>query len=50
MIIQGKNDKEIGKELNIFVGTAKKHREHLIHKTGAKNTAGLVAQTLNNGL
>jgi len=46
----GKTDKEIAKELFISIGTAKKHREHLIHKTGAKNTAGLVAQTMNNGL
>ena len=50
LIILGKTDKEIAKELFISVGTAKKHRDHLIHKTGVKNTAGLVAQTMNNGL
>ena len=46
LIIKGKTDKEIAKALSISITTAKKHRTHLLHKNGVKNTAELVALTL----
>lgn len=46
LIIKGKTDKEIAKALAISITTAKKHRTHLLHKNGVKNTAELVALTL----
>ncbi|HEY5592571.1 MAG TPA: LuxR C-terminal-related transcriptional regulator [Paludibacter sp.] len=50
MIIKGKTDKQIAKELFISVVTSKKHRTHLIKKTGVKNSVELVALTMEAAL
>ncbi|MCB0375142.1 MAG: response regulator transcription factor [Sinomicrobium sp.] len=50
LICQELSNKEIAEELCMSLRTAESHRESLLRKTGAKNTAGLVIFALMNQL
>ncbi|HTL82594.1 MAG TPA: helix-turn-helix transcriptional regulator [Bacteroidia bacterium] len=41
---------EIGKKLNISIGTVYTHRKNLLAKTGARNKVGLVKYAIRNEL
>jgi DNA-binding CsgD family transcriptional regulator len=48
LIVRGKTDKDIAKNLCISIVTAKKHRNNLIKKAGVKNSAELVAMAVES--
>jgi DNA-binding CsgD family transcriptional regulator len=50
LILKGKTDKEIGELLHIGQNTAKKHRNNILQKLGARNTAQLVALASEYGI
>jgi len=50
LVSQAYSTKEIGAKLNISSLTVMTHRRNLIHKMGAKNTAGLVRKGFEHGL
>ena len=49
LITKGKTDKDISTVLFISIKTAKKHRTNIIRKAEVKNTAELVAMTMESG-
>ena len=49
-ICKGLSNQEIADLLFISKRTVDKHRENLLLKTGAKNTAGLVVYAIKNGI
>jgi DNA-binding NarL/FixJ family response regulator len=49
-LARGLTTKEVAEELKMSEGTAETYRLRLIKKTGAHNTAGLLAFAFNNGI
>lgn len=49
-ICQGLSNLEIAEKLNISKRTVDKHRENILQKTKARNTAGLVMFAIKNGI
>jgi len=49
-ICKGLSNQEISQLLNISKRTVDKHRQHILDKTGATNTASLVMFAIKNGL
>ena len=49
LIVKGKTNNDIAKDLSISIATAKKHRTNLIQKTGVKNSAELAALAVESG-
>ena len=49
-IVNEKTNKEIADSLYISIKTVENHRQNLMQKIGARNTAGLVRFALQNGL
>ncbi len=47
---EGATAKEISKLLNIADSTVRKHRENLLRKTGARNSAHLIAYAIKEGI
>ena len=45
LISTGKSSKEIGNQLSLSIRTKEKHRENILNKLGAKNTAQLISKT-----
>lgn len=50
LVAEGLSNKEIANQLFLSVHTVLTHRKNLMHKLGAKNTAGLVVYAVKNGL
>ena len=50
LICKGHSNHEIADALHISKRTVDKHRENLLHKTGSKNTAGLVIYAIKNSI
>jgi two-component system, NarL family, response regulator DegU len=50
LLCEGLSTQEIGEKMFVSPRTIEGHRLHLLEKTGAKNTAGLVAYTFKNDL
>lgn len=50
LICEGLSNQQIADKLYLSKRTIDKHREHLLSKTGANNTAGLVIYAVKNGL
>jgi DNA-binding CsgD family transcriptional regulator len=50
LIAGEKSNQEIADELFISIQTVDTHRQNLLAKTGARNTAGLVKYALRNKL
>ncbi|MFO7669700.1 MAG: response regulator transcription factor [Bacteroidales bacterium] len=50
LICKGHSNHEIAGTLHISKRTVDKHRENLLHKTGSKNTAGLVIYAIKNNI
>ncbi len=50
LIANGNTDKEIARDLNISIHTAKTHRKKIIHKLGLKNSRTLIKYAFQNGL
>jgi len=48
LVCKGLSNQEIADNLFISKRTVDKHRENLLHKTGMKNTAGLVVYAIKN--
>ncbi|MDB5090959.1 MAG: two-component transcriptional regulator, LuxR family [Mucilaginibacter sp.] len=50
LIAEGKTNPKIAVELSISPHTVKKHRENLLYKLGASNTAKMIANAISKGL
>lgn len=50
LIAEGKANKEIASGLGISIKTVEKHREHLMHKLGIHDTAGLTRYAISAGI
>jgi len=50
LIVEGKTNKQIAHMLNVSPYTVKTHRQNLLHKQSANNTAQLIANARLNGL
>ena len=49
-LIDGQSNSEIAEQLNISIGTVKKHKEHILKKTKCKRTMQLFNYALHMGL
>jgi DNA-binding NarL/FixJ family response regulator len=50
LIAEGKANKETANELGISIKTVEKHRQHLMHKLGIHDTAGLTRYAVSAGI
>jgi DNA-binding NarL/FixJ family response regulator len=49
LVVQGKTNKEIARELGIELGTVKAHLEHLLSKCNVNNRTELAVTALREG-
>ena len=50
MICKEYTNKEISEKLSLSLRTVEKHRDFILQKTGARNTAGMVMYAIKNNL
>lgn len=50
LIAEGRTTAEIGKVLFISEGTVRKHRENILNKTQARNTAHMISKSIREGI